>query len=270
MIESVKLTTSELQLYSRQLIISGWGMGGQKELKRAKVVVAGVGGLGCLASIYLAAAGVGRLVLIDKGTIKLSNLNRQILYWSNDIGKYKVESAVEKLRSLNPEIKIDGFIAEINEETVCDLLKGATVVIDGQDNFKTRSVINKACVELKTPFIHGAVYGLEGILMTIIPHEGPCLRCLYPVVPPEKELFPVLGVTPATIACLQTIETLKIITGIGELCVGRLLTFDGERMKFTEIPISRNPNCQICGKARTHDSTGNLNHFSTSGTSGTS
>jgi len=179
------LTKLELERYDRQIRMPNIGINGQEKLKSSKIVIAGMGGLGCASATYLAAAGIGELVLIDKEKIELSNLNRQILYWTKDVGKYKVNSAKEKLIKLNPEIKILAIKEEINEDNIKELINGANVVIDGQDNFKTRFIINKACVELKIPFIYAAVQGLEGRLMTIIPGEGPCLRCLIPIDPPE-------------------------------------------------------------------------------------
>ncbi len=241
-----KLTNLELERYDRQIRIPSFGIDGQKKLKSSKVVIAGIGGLGCASSIYLAAAGIGELVLIDKEKVELSNLNRQILYWTNDIGKYKVESAKEKLNQLNPEIRILAIKEEINENNVKKLINGANVVIDGQDNFKTRFIINKACVELGIPFIYAAIQEFEGRLMTIIPGKGPCLRCLIPVDPPEITLFPVFGAIPALFAMLQVIEAIKIIIGIGEKNIGKLLIFDGKRMIFDNIIIKRNPKCPVC------------------------
>jgi adenylyltransferase/sulfurtransferase len=241
-----ELTELELERYDRQIRIPNFGINGQKRLKSSKIVIAGIGGLGCASAIYLAAAGIGELVLIDKEKVELSNLNRQILHWTKDIGKYKVESAKEKLIQLNPEINILAIKEEINENNAKELINGANVVIDGQDNFKTRFIINKACVELRIPFIYAAVQGLEGRLMTIIPGEGPCLRCLIPIDPPEIATFPVFGAIPALIAMIQTIEAIKIILGIGEKYIGKLLIFDGERNVFNHIEIKRNPNCPIC------------------------
>ncbi|MEM1575469.1 MAG: HesA/MoeB/ThiF family protein [Nitrososphaerota archaeon] len=240
------LSKLELERYDRQIRMPFIGISGQEKIKSSKIVIAGIGGLGCASAIYLAAAGIGELVLIDKEKVELSNLNRQILYWTKDIGKYKVESAKEKLIKLNPEIKIIAIKEEINEENVKELINGANIVIDGQDNFKTRFIINKACVELRIPFVYAAVQGLEGRLMTIIPGKGPCLRCLIPVDPPEVATFPVLGAIPALIAMIQVIEAIKIILGIGEKYIGKLLIFDGERNVFNHVEIKRNPNCPVC------------------------
>ncbi|MEM2083655.1 MAG: HesA/MoeB/ThiF family protein [Nitrososphaerota archaeon] len=240
------LSKLELERYDRQIRMPFIGINGQEKIKSSKIVIAGIGGLGCASATYLAAAGIGELILIDKEKVELSNLNRQILHWTKDIGKYKVESAKEKLIKLNPEIKIIAIKKEINEENVKELINGANIVIDGQDNFKTRFIINKACVELRIPFVYAAVQGLEGRLMTIIPGKGPCLRCLIPIDPPEVATFPVLGAIPALIAMIQVIEAIKIILGIGEKYIGKLLIFDGERNVFNHVEIKRNPNCPVC------------------------
>ena len=242
-----ELTREELERYDRQIRIPNFGIEGQKRLKMARVTVAGVGGLGCPALIYLTAAGVGNITIIDKDKVELSNLNRQILHWNKDIQKYKVSSAIEKLSQLNPDVKIYGKVIEITEENAKELLNGSDVVIDGMDNFRTRLILNKACVELGIPFIHAAVYGLEGELLTVIPGKGPCYQCLLPQAPPEIKPFPVLGATPALMACLQVIEAIKLITGCGEVEAGRLLLFNGNDMRFDALRISRDPNCPACG-----------------------
>lgn len=243
----VQLTPEELQRYDRQMRIQGWGEEGQKKLKSATILVAGVGGLGCPVSIYLAAAGVGRLVLIDRDKVELSNLNRQVLHWDKDIGRYKVDSAVEKLRQLNPTIQIKGLIVEITEANVRGLISGSDVVIDAMDNFMTRFALNRACVELNIPFVHAAIYGLEARLMTVLPGKTACLRCLLPSLPPEVKPFPVLGATPGSVACLQAMEALKLITGVGEPTNGSLVLIDGQFMRFRRLKVCRNPACPVCG-----------------------
>ena len=227
-----ELSLKELERYDRQIRIDGFGEIGQKKLKEANAVIIGAGGLGCPISIYLAAAGIGKITIIDKERIELSNLNRQILHWEKDIGERKVNSVVKKIKELNQDIQIDGKIIELNEENVYSLIEGNTVVIDALDNFKTRFSLNKACIELGIPFIHAAVHGLEGRMMTILPGKGPCLRCLIPKNPPTITPFPVLGATPAIMASLQAMEVIKLVTGIGELLVGKLLLFDGFYMSF--------------------------------------
>lgn len=241
------LNERELIRYDRQIRVSGFGVEGQIKLKKSKVLVAGLGGLGAPAALYLAAAGIGKIVLVDREKVELSNLNRQIIHWTEDIGKKKVESALEKLRRLNPEIEVEGVVNEVNEENVYDLVKKVDVVVDGMDNFKTRFILNEACVRSRKPFVHAAVYGLEGRLMTIIPRKGPCLKCLIPMEPTEISPVPVLGATPAIMASMQVMETVKIIVGVGEPLVGKLLVFDGNSMEFLQVSVNRIENCPVCG-----------------------
>ena len=240
------LSRAELERYGRQMMLPDWGEKGQKRLKSAKVVVAGSGGLGCPASLYLAAAGVGELVIVDKDAFELSNLNRQILGWQRDVGRAKAEAAAEKLRALNPEIAVIPLVVEITEDTIQDLILDAAVVVDAMDNWRTRFVINKACVETNVPFVHAGVFGLFGQIMTIIPGKGPCLRCLLPETPKETAKFPVPGTTPALFATLQVMEALKLIVGFGEPLTGRMLFFDGGSMSFTMVTVERRPECPVC------------------------
>jgi adenylyltransferase/sulfurtransferase len=239
----------EFLRYSRQMMIRGFGIEGQKKLFSSKVAVAGIGGLGSPASYYLAAAGVGYLRLIDCDVVELSNLNRQILHWSNDIDRPKVESAAMKLSLLNPNVHIDAINEKITDENIDDLMKGVDIIVDGQDNLQTRMIINEFAVRNEVPYIYAAVYGMEGYLMTIIPHEGPCLKCMYPGEPPKPERFPVLGTTPGVMGCLEATEAIKLITGIGRPAVGRLVVYDGEDMSFQEISIKRNSNCPVCSRS---------------------
>jgi adenylyltransferase/sulfurtransferase len=217
-------------------------------LKSAKVVVAGSGGLGCPAATYLAAAGVGNLVVIDKDAFELSNLNRQILGWQRDVGRPKAEAAAEKLRALNPDIEVKSLVVEITKENIHTLIQDATVVVDAMDNWKTRFIINEACVKKRLPLVHAGIFGLYGQIMTVIPGKGPCLRCLLPETQKETSLFPVLGATPALFATLQVMEVLKLIVGFSEPLIGRLLLFDGENMEFTTVNIERQLDCSICSQ----------------------
>lgn len=244
------LSSEELELYSRQLRIPSLGIEGQRRLKGASAVVAGIGGLGCPASLYLAAAGFGQLKLIDNDIVELSNLNRQTLHWYSDLGRFKAKSAEEKLRRLNPFVKVMGIVAEIEGTNVGAMIQGANVVVDGQDNYKTRFILNDACVRLRIPFIHAAVQGFNGQLMTIVPGRGPCLRCLFPSPPPEARAFPILGATPGLMAALQVLEAIKVVTGVGVPSIGRLLIFDGEDLRFEEVPVMRNPGCPVCGNLK--------------------
>lgn len=240
------LSKTELERYNRQMLLPNWGKDGQKRLKSAKVIVAGAGGLGCPASLYLAAAGVGKLTIIDKERFELSNLNRQILGWQSDIGCFKAEVVAEKLIALNPEIKVHPLVIEITEENIGELVQDADIIVDAMDNWKTRFIINAECVKRKIPFIHAGIFGLYGQMMTIIPGKSPCLRCLLPETPKEVSKFPVLGVTPAVFASLQVMEAIKLIVGFGETLIRKMLLFDGESMSFTVINVERNPECSIC------------------------
>ncbi len=243
----MNLNFKELTRYDRQMMIKGWGESGQLKLKSAKIVIAGVGGLGCPAALYLTAAGIGEIKLIDNEKVELSNLNRQILHWEQDIGKFKVDSASEKLKKINSEVKIIVEKTTITEENASKLIKGFNLVIDALDNFEARFHLNKACIENGIPMIHGAIEGFEGRFTTIIPKISPCLTCIYGKIPSYKGKFPVVGVTPAVIAVLQSMEAIKLIVGIGKLTINRLVIFDGLNMEFNEIKIEKNNKCEVCG-----------------------
>jgi adenylyltransferase/sulfurtransferase len=242
------LTPEERQRYDRQIIISGIGETGQEKLKKARVVIAGSGGLGSPISLYLAAAGLGTLRVIDNDRVELSNLNRQILHWDKDIGKEKAASAQEKLTQLNKHITVETINLTIDEANVYSLTDGFDVIVDAMDNMTTRFLLNKAAIKHNIPFIHGAVSGLEGRAMTVIPGKSACIRCIYHGTP-LKIKFPVLGTTPAIIGAIQATEVIKYITGIGTLLTNRLLIYDGLNMKFTELSVVRNSNCEHCGSS---------------------
>lgn len=239
------LKSKELERYNRQLRI--FGEEGQEKLKKAKVFIAGAGGLGSPISIYLAVAGVGRIRIVDNDRVELSNLNRQILHWDRDIGKRKAESAEEKLKEINPDIEAEALSETIGEDNVFELVNGADLIIDAMDNFPTRYLLNRTAIARNIPFFHGAIYGFEGQVTTIIPGKTACLRCIFPEAP-RPETFPVIGVTPGIIGLIQATEVIKYITGIGELLSGRLLLWDGLNSSFEEIAVERNPDCADCGK----------------------
>jgi len=240
------LTPEERERYDRQLRIREIGDAEQEKIKQAKVIIAGSGGLGSPAAIYLAAAGVGTIRIIDHDKVELSNLNRQILHWDKDIGRNKVDSAAEKLNQLNPHIKIEAVQETIDEANASRLVAGFDLIVDGLDNLPTRYLLNKAAIENDIPFIHGTVYGLEGRAMTIIPGKTACLKCVYrALIPPGK--CPALGAVPAVIGCIQATEAIKYIMGIGKLLTNRLLIYDGLNMKFTELLTRRDPDCEHCG-----------------------
>ena len=239
------LDANDLAQFDRQIRL--WGKEGQQRLKAAEVGIVGVGGLGSAVATYLAVAGVGRLVLVDKDTIEPTNLNRQILHRPEDVGQRKVDSARDKLRRMYAEIEITTCSEEISQDNIRQVLDGVDAVVDALDNFPTRFLLNVYTVAHRLPLFHGAVWGWEGHATTIIPGETPCLRCLYTDVPAEQEIFPVIGVTPGLIGIVQGTEVIKYFTQIGELLRNRLLLYDGEAMEFTEVPIERNLRCLVCG-----------------------
>jgi len=239
------LTTSEMERYDRQIMIDGFGAEGQEKLKQAKVLIAGAGGLGSPISMYLTAAGVGKIRIVDHDIVELSNLNRQVLHWDRDIGKGKVDSALEKLRLLNQDVEIEAIDEMITETNVSQLVAGCDLIIDAMDNLPTRYLLNKTAVDKGIPFFHGAVYGFEGRAMTIIPGKTACLMCLYRGAISEGR-FPVIGVTPAIIGCIQATEVIKYIVGVGELLTNRLLMYDGLSLKFSEFLVRKDPNCKHC------------------------
>ncbi len=241
------LTQGERKRYDRQIMIKEIGEEGQEKLKGAKIFLAGAGGLGSPLSIYLAAAGIGVIRIADHDRIELSNLNRQILHWDEDIGRKKVDSARDKLSKLNPSIKIEVINETITEDSVLEMIEGCDGIADAMDNLPTRYVLNRAAIEKGIPFFHGAVSGMEGRAMTIIPGKSACLRCLYRG-PIPKEKFPVIGVTPAVIASIQATEIIKYIVGMGELLTDRLFIYDGMNMEFNKFIIKQNPECDHCGR----------------------
>jgi len=241
------LTAEELDRYARQIMIPQVGEKGQEKLKRAKVFIAGAGGLGSPVSIYLTAAGVGYIRLVDHDKVDLTNLNRQVAHWTADVGRKKVESAQEKLNMLNPNVTVETLSVTISEENVSELVAGFDLIVDAMDNLSTRYLLNKTAIEHTVPFFHGAVNGFEGRAMTVIPGKTACLRCLYRGPVPESK-FPVIGVAPAVIACIQATEVIKYLVGIGDLLANRLLAYDGLNLKFTEFKVQRNPQCDHCAR----------------------
>lgn len=240
------LKPEELERYDRQIRL--FGVEGQIRLKNSSVLVVGLGGLGSPASIYLAAAGVGKLIVVDKEVVELSNLNRQILYSTRDLGKPKTQVAREKLKELNPEVEIVPVQREADEELLEDLVKTVDLVIDGLDNWKTRFIVNRVCVKYRKPLIHGGIQGLYGQVMVIIPGKTPCLNCILPREPGAEEMtFPVLGPTPGLIAMVQVTEAIKLLTGYGNPVLNKLIVYDGYNMVFHEVSVARNPQCPTCG-----------------------
>ncbi len=244
--DRVGLSEQDRQRYHRQMMIGGWGEEGQRKLKAARVFVAGAGGLGSPASIYLAVAGIGHITIVDFDSPDLSNLNRQILHNDFRVGLNKALSAQLTLRELNPSIEVTGLAVRIEADNVDELVGEADIIVDCMDNFPTRYLLN-ACARRKgIPFVHGSVWGLEGKLTFIHSPETACLECIFPA-PPPKALFPVLGATPGVIGCLQAMETVKYLTGVGETLQGNMLIWDGQDMEFLSCPTKKNPACPVCG-----------------------
>ncbi len=250
------LSKEEVLRYSRHLIMPEVGMEGQLKLKKAKVLLVGAGGLGAPLGLYLAAAGVGRLGIIDFDAVDFTNLQRQVTFGTSDVGRKKLEAARERLSNLNPEIQIDAYETRLTSENALDIVREYDIVADGTDNFPTRYLVNDACVLLGKPNVYGSIFRFEGQASIFGYPGGPCYRCLYPE-PPPPGLVPscaeggVLGVLPGIIGCIQAMETLKLILGNGEPLVGRLLLFDALRMRFREMKLRKNLECLVCGEHRT-------------------
>lgn len=244
------LTENDLTRYGRQILHAGFGEKGQEKLKQSHVVIAGLGGLGCSVSVYLTCSGIGHVTLVDCDRVELSNLNRQVLHYEEDIGEGKPFSVARKLTKLNSSIEVTPVFKKITGHNAREIIKGANLVIDGMDNFKTRIILNKACVDEGIPFIHGGVHGLFGEITTILPGETPCLSCIFPEVPQRKGPLPVFGITPALIAVLQVTEAIKLLAGFGSLLTGKMLFFNGETMDCTFCNLVKNPDCKVCGTGK--------------------
>lgn len=250
--EALELSPEEMRRYARHIIMPEVGLEGQKKLKQARVVLIGAGGLGSPASLYLAAAGVGTLGLVDFDVVEFSNLQRQIVHGTSDVGRSKLESARARLLDLNPEIEIETHEARLTSENALSILEGYDIVVDGTDNFPTRYLVNDACVLLGKPNVYGSIFRFEGQASVFFAQEGPCYRCLFRE-PPPPGLVPscaeggVLGVLPGIVGALQANETIKLILETGEPLIGRLLLFDALRMRFRELRLRKDPECPICG-----------------------
>jgi sulfur-carrier protein adenylyltransferase/sulfurtransferase len=247
------MTDAQNRRYSRHLLIPEVGEQGQFKLLDARVLLIGAGGLGSPAGYYLAAAGVGTIGIIDADVVDDSNLQRQILHNTSRIGQYKAESAKETIEALNPDVKVITHIERLDETNVARIIANYDIIVDGTDNFPTRYLLNDAALIAKKPVVHGSVFRFEGQLTVFKPYEGPCYRCLYPE-PPPAALAPscaeagVLGVLPGVIGLLQATETIKLLLGIGEPLVGRMMTFDALAGEFSELRLYRDPHCPACGE----------------------
>lgn len=243
---TASLTDYDRSRYNRQMMIPGWGDEGQAKIKASRVFLIGAGGLGGPVAIYLATAGVGEIRICDFDVIELSNLNRQILHTDERVGHPKADSAGKTLREINPSIKIVQIRERLEESNADEIIGAPDVIIDCLDNYPTRFLLNAYSIRKRIPLVHGAIWGMSGQITFLSPPETPCLRCLVPEAPP-KELFPVVGVTPGIIGCLQGMEALKYLAGVGSLLKSRLLIFDGEFMKFSSFNLRRIPSCPDCG-----------------------
>jgi adenylyltransferase/sulfurtransferase len=246
------LTNEEIKRYSRHLIMPEVGLEGQKKLKASKVLCIGAGGLGSPAALYLAAAGVGTLGIVDFDTVDFSNLQRQILHGTPDVGRSKLASAKDKLNAINPNVKIELYETALTSQNALELFAPYDVILDGTDNFPTRYLVNDACVLLGKPNAYGSIFRFEGQASVFATKDGPCYRCLYPE-PPPPGLVPscaeggVLGVLPGMIGVLQATEAIKLIIGVGEPLIGRFLIYDALKMKFRELKLRKDPDCPVCG-----------------------
>ncbi len=249
-------TSEELRRYSRHLLLPEVGVAGQKALRNAKVLLVGTGGLGAPAALYLAAAGVGTIGLVDLDAVELSNLQRQVLYSTADLGRPKLEAARERLEGLNPGVTIVPHAGRLDSTNAMEVLRPYDLVVDGTDNFPTRYLVNDACVLLGKPNVYGSIYRFEGQVSVFDARRGPCYRCLYPE-PPPPDLVPscaeagVLGVLPGVVGALQATEAIKILLGLGEPLVGRLLLYDAGTMSFRELALAKNPECVLCSPKAT-------------------
>lgn len=245
-------TNEQLERYSRHIILQEVGVKGQKKLLNASVLIIGAGGLGAPAALYLAAAGVGTIGIVDADEVDLSNLQRQVIHTTNDVGKAKVKSAAETMEAINPDVTVKTYRTFVDSTTIMDLIKDYDFIIDGTDNFPAKFLINDACVMAGKPFSHAGIIRFKGQLMTYVPGKGPCYRCVFKN-PPPKDAVPtckqagVIGAMGGVIGSLQAMEAIKYIIGKGELLTGKLLTYDALKMEFHTIKLPKDHHCAVCG-----------------------
>lgn len=262
----MEFTEENIERFSRQIILPEVGGAGQKKIMQAKVLLIGCGGLGSPCAYYLAGAGVGKIGLVDSDTVDLSNLQRQILHFTKDIGRKKAESAQEKIKLLNPGIDVAAYPIRLTSKNIMDIIRDYDIIIDGSDNFPTRYLVNDACVLLNKPLSHAGILRFDGQATTIIPRQGPCYRCIFPD-PPPPGMVPacqeagILGVVAGILGIIQAAEALKYILGMGDLLVGKLLVFDALKMNFRKLDIPRNENCAVCGNSPTIRELIDYEHF---------
>jgi molybdopterin-synthase adenylyltransferase len=251
---TIRLTPEEIERYSRQIMIPDLGGKGQIRLRQGKVLVVGAGGLGCPAAFYLAAAGVGALGIVDGDRVELSNLQRQILHATSDIGREKVDSAKEKLSRLNPDIKIQTYPVRLDADNAAEIFASYDFIVDGSDNFATKFLVNDVAVVLGKPFSHAGIARFQGQTMTVVPHKSACYRCVFQEPPAPGEIMNcqqagILGAVAGTIGSIQATEAIKHLAGMDEdLLVDRLLSYDAKTTRFREIEVRRNPACGACGE----------------------
>ncbi len=251
MTQTIAFTPQQIQRYSRHIIMPQIGSHGQRKLLESKVLLIGAGGLGSPTALYLAAAGVGTLGIVDFDVVDLTNLQRQILHHQHDIGRLKVDSAIDTIADINPDVKVVPHRVRLSSENALDLFREYDVIVDGSDNFPTRYLVNDACVMLGKPNVHGSIFMFEGQAASFLPGQG-CYRCLYPT-PPPPGMVPncaeagVLGVLPGIVGSIQAVEAIKVLLGLGDTLTGRLLLFDALSMEFRQVKVRRNPKCPVCG-----------------------
>ncbi len=248
----VNLSPKEMARYSRHLIMPEVGVEGQKRLKSAKILLMGAGGLGAPLGLYLAAAGIGRIGLVDFDVVDFSNLQRQVIHGTPDVGRPKLQSARDRIQAINPEVVLDLYETRLTSANAIGIIEPYDIIIDGTDNFPTRYLVNDACVLLGKPNVYGSIFRFDGQASVFYPPHGPCYRCLYPEPPPPGEVPScaeggVLGILPGLIGCIQATEAVKLILGQGSPLVGRLLLYDALEMRFQEFKVRRNPRCPLCG-----------------------
>jgi adenylyltransferase/sulfurtransferase len=248
-----EFSEDQIKRYSRHIILKEVGGAGQKKIREARVLVVGAGGLGSPALFYLAAAGVGTLGIVDSDTVDLSNLQRQILHRTADVGRFKTDTAAERIQALNPDVEVIRHRVRLGKDNVRQLVREYDVMIDGVDNFATRYLLNDACFFERKPLVEAGVLQFLGQIMTIVPGEGPCYRCIFPEPPPPGTVpscqeAGILGAVPGTLGVLEAAEALKLILGIGKPLVGRLIIYEALAGSFREVTIRRNPKCPLCGE----------------------
>ena len=252
----MSLSKDQVARYARQLILPEVGVRGQERLRASSVLIIGAGGLGCPSALYLAAAGIGRLGIVDRDAVALSNLHRQILFTTADVGRPKSESAAQRLAALNPEVAVTAVQAGVTPANALDLVRTCDIVVDGSDNFPTRYLVNDACVLAGKPLVHGGVIHLGGQVMVVQPQRSACFRCVFPE-PPSAGAVPncseagVMGAVAGIIGSVMAHEAVKLALGIGDALTNRLLVFEGMRSRFREVPVRRDDGCAVCGSTPT-------------------